>query len=89
MWFTTLIDMDVGLSRHRRSVAMVVVVVVWCFLWFRRRRQAARSITYGPMVERDIQQQNNLRFIYESDDTHCVNLLRMRRAPFFQLFDLF
>ncbi|WVZ96981.1 hypothetical protein U9M48_042553 [Paspalum notatum var. saurae] len=31
----------------------------------------------------------NLRFIYESDDTHCVNLLRMKRAPFFQLCDLF
>ena len=51
--------------------------------------QTARSITYGPMVERDIQRMNNLRFIYESDDAHCVNLLRMRRAPFFQLCDLF
>jgi hypothetical protein len=32
---------------------------------------------------------NNLRYIYESGDVNCVNLLRMRRAPFFQLCDLF
>jgi hypothetical protein len=32
---------------------------------------------------------NNLRYIYESDDVHCVNLLRMKREPFFQLCDLF
>jgi hypothetical protein len=31
----------------------------------------------------------NLNYIYNSDDLHCVNLLRMRRAPFFQLCDLF
>ena len=32
---------------------------------------------------------NNPRYIYESDDVHCVNLLRMKRAPFFQMCDLF
>ena len=46
-------------------------------------------MTYGPMAERDQQRMNNLRYIYESDDVHCVNLLRMKRAPFFQLCDHF
>ena len=32
---------------------------------------------------------NNLNYIYNSDDVHCVNLLRMRKAPFFHLCDLF
>ena len=32
---------------------------------------------------------NNLKYIYESNDVHCVNLLRMKREPFFQLCDLF
>jgi hypothetical protein len=31
---------------------------------------------------------HNLNYIYNSDDLHCVNLLRMRRAPFFQLCSL-
>jgi hypothetical protein len=84
-----LVEMDVVLSRRCRSAVMIVVVAVWFFLSFRRRRQQARSIPYGPMLERDIERQNNLQFIFESDDTHCVNLLRMRRAPFFQLCHLF
>jgi hypothetical protein len=41
------------------------------------------------MVEKDQQRINNLRYIYDSNDVHCVNLLRMRRAPFFQLCDFF
>jgi hypothetical protein len=81
--------MDVSITHHRSVAMIVVVVVVWCFLWFRRRRQQARSITYGPLFERDIQRQNNLQFIFLSDDVRCVNLLRMRRTPFFQLCDLF
>jgi hypothetical protein len=59
------------------------------FMRFRRRAQEARSVTYGPLTQRDIERNNNLRYIYESDDVHCVDLLRMRRAPFFQLCDLF
>jgi hypothetical protein len=82
-----LVDMDVAVSHHRSAV-MIVVVIIWCFLWFRRRRQQACSITYGPLFERDIQRQNNLQFIFLSDDIHCMNLLRMR-TPFFQLCDLF
>jgi hypothetical protein len=31
----SLVDMDVALSRRRRSVVMVVVVAIWCFKWFR------------------------------------------------------
>jgi hypothetical protein len=48
-----------------------------------------RGITYGPMSARDQERANNLRFIYHSDDRRCVELLRMRRAPFFQFCDLF
>ncbi|WVZ70852.1 hypothetical protein U9M48_019488 [Paspalum notatum var. saurae] len=55
----------------------------------RRRCEESRSVTYGPMLPRDMERIANLRFIYESDDTHCVNLLRRKRAPFFQLCDLF
>jgi hypothetical protein len=50
------VDMDVAIiSRRRRSAVMIVVVAVWCFMWFIHRRQQACSITHGPMLERDIQ----------------------------------
>jgi hypothetical protein len=41
------------------------------------------------MTARDQERAANLRFIYHSEDIHCVELLRMRRASFFQLCDLF
>jgi len=50
---------------------------------------STRGITYGPTTARDQERASNLRFIYHSDDRRCVELLRMRRAPFFQLYDLF
>lgn len=73
---------------RRASAALVTAVASWFFLWF-RRLSAPLSIPYGPMTQRDQQRMANLNYIYNSDDLHCVNLLRMRRAPFFQLCDLF
>jgi len=83
-----LVDMAFE-ARRRAAAAVVVAVVAWFFMWFRRRVEDSRSVTYDPLAERDKQRMNNLRYIYESDDVHCVNLLRMKRAPFFQLCDLF
>ena len=76
-------------ARRRATTAVVVVVAAWFFMWFRRRVEDSHSVTYGPMVERDKQRMNNLRYIYESDDVHCVNLLRMKRAPFFNFVTFF
>jgi hypothetical protein len=66
-------------------------VVVGLYTWFlaRLRSQSHPSITYGPISARDEQCQNNLAYIYNSTDTQCVHLLRMRRTPFYQLCDLF
>ncbi|KAK3136624.1 hypothetical protein QOZ80_5BG0439570 [Eleusine coracana subsp. coracana] len=84
--------MDVA-TRHRRLIIRGVVVVVvlsaWALLRFRCRSLARPSITYGPMLQRDVERQNNLRFIYHSTDTECVDQLRMKMALFFQLCDLF
>jgi hypothetical protein len=78
---------------HRRLTAKAVVLVAvmsaWLDAWLRHRLHARRCITYGPMHQRDQERQNNLRFIYESTYVGCVDLLRMRRAPFMQLCDLF
>jgi hypothetical protein len=76
-------------ARRRAATAIIVAVAVWFFTWFRRRAKDARSVTYGPMADRDQQRVSNLKYLYEYDNVHCVNLLRMKRAPFFQLCDLF
>jgi hypothetical protein len=41
------------------------------------------------MHQREQERKNNPRFIYKFTDVEYVNLLRMRRAPFMQLCDLF
>ena len=69
-------------ARRRADDAVVVAVAAWFFMWFRRRVEDSRSVIYSSLAERDKQRMNNLRYIYESDDVHYVNLLRMRRATF-------
>ncbi|XP_072146428.1 protein ALP1-like [Setaria viridis] len=81
-----------GAERRRwlilRGASLVVVVTAWMFVRFRRRCLTRPPITYAPMSAREEQRQNNLNYIYQADDTRCVDLLRMKRAPFFQLCDL-
>lgn len=84
--------MDPSVRRRQlviRGAALVVVITAWMFLRLRRLSRSRRGITYGPMHVRDQERENNLRFIYHSDDCRCVEVLRMRKAPFFQLCDLF
>ena len=84
--------MDPTIARRQlivKAVVLVEVMSAWLDAWLRHRLHARRCITYGPMHQRDQERQNNLRFIYESTDVECVDLLRMRRAPFMQLCDLF
>ena len=78
--------MDPSIRRRRliiRGTALVAVISAWLFVRFRLISRSRRGISYGPMSARDRQTANNLRIIYHSDDS------RMKRAPFFQLCDLF
>lgn len=62
----------------------LVVISAWLFVRFRRLATTTRGVSYGPLSARDEEHDANLRFIYHSNDRHhCVELLRMRRAPFF------
>lgn len=47
-------------GRRQAAVALVAAVAAWFFTWFRRRGEDARSITYGPMAERDRERKMNL-----------------------------
>jgi hypothetical protein len=83
-------DDELATSRRQliaRGAALVAIISVWMMVRFRRR--AHPSIPFVPRLERDIQRQRNLDYIYHSNDTICVDQLRMKRAPFFQHCDLF
>ena len=77
--------MDEDASRHRqlilRGAALVFVISAWMMIRFRRRLTARPQISYGPMLPRDEQRQKNLSYIYNSNDTQCINQPRMKRSP--------
>ena len=78
---------EARLEMIRKGATVVAVLCTWMLV--RLTTRSRPSITYAPMSARDEERQHNLRFIYQSSDTQCVELLRMSRAPFFQLCDLF
>ena len=80
-----VIAMDGDASRRRqlilRGAALVSVISAWMMIRFRRRLTARPQISYGPMHPRDEQRQKNLSYIYNSNDTQCINQPRMKRSP--------
>ena len=56
---------------------------------FRSARKETPIILIGRRIDVDVVRQANLRYIYHSTDTNCLNQLRMKRAPFFRLCTLF
>jgi uncharacterized 2Fe-2S/4Fe-4S cluster protein (DUF4445 family) len=48
-----------------------------------RRARKTPMISICRMIDMDIARESNLRYIYHSSDTYCLNQLRMKRAPFF------
>lgn len=51
-------------------------------------RRSHPRITYAPMSAMDAERQANLNLIFNCNDIECVSMLRMRRAPFFTLYNL-
>ena len=54
-----------------------------------RKRKRRESITYGPIDETDRMRREYLDNKVWKNDTTCLNMLRLRRAPFFRLCQLF
>jgi hypothetical protein len=67
-----------------------LVTALYALVWsgLRLKESEPLKISYGPMSNRDEERQANLTLIYNSNDVECVNMIRMRRAPFFQLCNL-
>ena len=66
-----------------RSAALSTAMYALLFARLRMLQSQRPQISYGPMSIRDEERQRNLNLIYNYNDIECVNMLRMRRAPFF------
>ena len=72
-----------------KAAAFVSVIYAYFMSRLRVRRSSQPRITYAPMSAMDEERQANLNKIYNCNDTECVDMLRMRRALFFNLCNLF
>ncbi|XP_039832870.1 protein ALP1-like [Panicum virgatum] len=70
------------------AAALVTAMYVFFISRIRMGQLSRPSITYAPMSVMNEERQKNLNKIYNCNDVECVNMLRMRRAPFFQLCNL-
>jgi len=71
-----------------RAAALITAMYALLFARLRMLQSQRPQISYGPMSIRDEERQRNLNLIYNYNDIECVNMLRMRRAPFFSLCNL-
>jgi len=73
-----------------QAATMVVVMAsIVCSVLKRPREEDHEPIRYGPRLEADEHRAKNLRLIDNSTDGECIAMLRMGRAAFFSLFNLF
>jgi len=75
------------LALIKQTAALVDVVHAWIIL-IRKiivRRNAYPRVQYGPMAERDRERIANLNYIYNNNDVEAMQMLRMGRAPFYEL----
>jgi hypothetical protein len=72
-----------------QTAAMVVVMVAFLFSRIKRMRGEVEPIPYGPRALADEHRKRNLDLIYNSTNKECIVMLRMSRAPFFALCNLF
>jgi hypothetical protein len=72
-----------------QAAAFVSAVYAYVITRLRMARSSHPRITYAPMSAMDLERQANLNLIYNCNDPECINMLRMRRAPFFNLCNLF
>ena len=71
-----------------QATAIVVVMIALVSSKLKRRGGEDEPISYGPRLEAE-HREKNISLIYNSTDAECIAMLRMSRAPFFALCDLF
>ena len=71
----------------RQATTFICVIQAWIRLLHKRalKHNFYRRVTYGPMLARYQGRIANLKCIFKFTDVEVVQMLQMRRAPFFEL----
>lgn len=81
------------LAKKRRQLivkAAGLAAALGAYMIFISRRARNQTLmVLGRRIDMDIVRESNFRYIYHSTGTNCSNQLRMKRAPFFRLRNLF
>jgi hypothetical protein len=72
-----------------KAAGLVAVLGAYMIFILRRARKQPPMLTLERRIDIDVARDSNLRYIYHSTDTNCLNQLRMKKAPFFRLCTLF
>ena len=69
------------------TAALIAVIQAWVLLIHKivARHTATPLITWGPMFAGDQERIANLNYIYNNNEVEAVQMLRMGRAPFYEL----
>jgi hypothetical protein len=75
------------MSLIHQEATLVAVIQARILLLHKRTVMHAvfSQVSYGPMLQRDQERIANLNYIYNRNDVEVVQMLRMRRAPFYEL----
>jgi hypothetical protein len=71
-----------------RTAALIATMYAFLLSRMRMHHNSRPRISCGPLRLMDEERQKNLDRIYNCNDIECVDMLRMRRAPFFRLCNL-
>ena len=72
-----------------QAVAMVVVMLSFVISTLRRSRPEPDLLLYHLRSDAEQHRKQTLQAIYNSTDAECLSMLRMTRAPFYALCNLF
>jgi hypothetical protein len=75
------------MSLIHHAAALVAVIQAWILLLHKREvmRAAYPQVSYGLMLQQDQERMANLNWIYNRNDVEAVQMLTMRRAPFYKI----
>jgi hypothetical protein len=68
----------------RRRLIAGILVCMGMYL-HRIKSRKRRTITYGPMIDRDVDRLTRLNRSYNGTEAHCISELRMRKVVFHKL----
>nr|XP_051220996.1 uncharacterized protein LOC127339156 [Lolium perenne] len=87
---STMTETD-QLQLVHHAATLIICVQAWIPMVHKRavRHAAFPRVIYGPMIQRDKERIANLNNIYNCNDVEAIQMLWMRRAPFYALVKTF